>query len=168
MTSSENAPVMPLLKLMCILGFAGLMPFVIPVCLMLNDIWFGVDVAGVSSWVAYAPYLFVTYGGVILSFMSGTLWAGWQTIDNNNLAKFAILMSNLLALAAWCALLLVYITPVAEIFCVILLMIGFMSLLWVERMIGGVEKAYWRLRLSLTSIVMVLHLVMITLLFMEF
>jgi hypothetical protein len=168
MTSNENVSVMPLLKLMRILGYAGLIPFIIPVCLILNNTWLGLDIYAATSWIAYAPYLFISYGSVILSFMCGTLWAGWQTIGNNNLAKFAVLMSNLLALSAWSALLLVYITPVAEVFCVILILFGFMSLLWVERLIGGVEKAYWHLRLSLTGIVMALHLVMITLLFMEF
>jgi len=168
MISSEDEPAMPLLKLMHTLGYAGLMPFVIAVCLMLNNLWLGSVIGIGMQWVVYAPHIFISYSAVILSFMCGTLWAGWQTIGNKNLAKFAVLMSNLLALSAWCALLLVYITPVAEVFCVILLMFGFMSLLWAERLIGGVEKAYWHLRLSLTGMVMALHLVMITLLFMEF
>ena len=84
MTSNENVSVMPLLKLMRILGYAGLIPFIIPVCLMLNNTWFGLDIYAAASWIAYAPYLFISYGSVILSFMCGTLWAGWQTIGNNN------------------------------------------------------------------------------------
>lgn len=76
-------------------------------------------------------------------------------------------MSNLLGLSAWSTLLFIFITPVAVVWYVILLMFGFISLLWVERLIGSVSISYWHMRLSLTGIVMMQHLVMIMLLFME-
>ncbi len=66
----------------------------------------------------YAPYIFIAYSAVILSFMSGTLWASWQTTGNQSLAKPAVLMSNLLALSAWFALLFIYIAPIMTIFAV--------------------------------------------------
>ena len=170
MISSEDAPAMPLLKLMHILGYAGLIPFGIPVCLMLNDLWFGSTIrSGIPwVWVVHAPDIFISYSAVILSFMCGTLWAGWQTIGNNRLAKGAVLVSNLLALSAWGALLLMFIAPVPKVFCVILLMFGFISLLTAERMLGTAVMVYWRMRLSLTAIVLILHLIMITLVIMEF
>ena len=168
MISSEYAPAMPLLKLMHILGYAGLIPFGIPVCLMLNDLWFGSAIRSGIPWVAHAPDLFISYSAVILSFMCGTLWAGWQTIGNNRLAKGAVLVSNLLALSAWGALSLMFIASVPKVFCVILLMFGFMSLLTAERMLGTAVMVYWRMRLSLTAIVLILHLIMITLVIMEF
>ena len=168
MNSSEDAPAMPLLKLMHILGYAGLIPFCIPVCLMLNNLWFGSAIRRGIPWVVHAPDMFISYSAVILSFMCGTLWAGWQTIGNNRLAKGAVLVSNLLALSAWGALLLMFIASVPKVFCVILLMLGFISLLTAERMLGIAVMIYWRMRLSLTAIVLILHLLMITLVIMEF
>ena len=168
MISSEDAPAMPLLKLMHILGYAGLIPFGIPVCLMLNDLWFGSAIRRGIPWVVHAPDMFISYSAVILSFMCGTLWAGWQTVGNNRLAKGAVLVSNLLALSAWGALLLMFIASVPKVFCVILLMLCFISLLTAERMLGTSVMIYWRMRLSLTAIVLILHLLMITLVIMEF
>ena len=168
MISSEDAPAMPLLKLMHIVGYAGLIPFGIPVCLMLGDLWFGSTIRSGIPWVVHAPDLFISYSAIILSFMCGTLWAGSQTIGNNRLAKGAVLVSNLLALSAWGALLLMLIASVPKVFCVILLMFGFISLLTAERMLGTAVMVYWRMRLSLTAIVLILHLIMITLVTMEF
>ena len=168
MISSEDASAMPLLKLMHILGYAGLIPFGIPVCLMLDDLWFGSTIRSGIPWVVHAPDLFISYSAIILSFMCGTLWAGWQTIGNNRLAKGAVLLSNLLALSGWGALLLTFIASVPKVFCVILLMFGFISLLTAERMLGTAVMVYWRMRLSLTAIVLILHLIMITLVTMEF
>ena len=168
MIISEDTPAMPLLKLMHILGYAGLIPFGIPVCLMLDDLWFGSTIRSGIPWVVHAPDLFISYSAIILSFMCGTLWAGWQTIGNNRLAKGAVLLSNLLALSGWGALLLMLIASVPKVFCVILLMFGFISLLTAERMLGTAVMVYWRMRLSLTAIVLILHLIMITLVTMEF
>ena len=144
MISSEDAPAMPLLKLMYILGYGGLIPFGIPVCLMLDDLWFGSTIRSGIPWVVHAPDLFISYSAIILSFMCGTLWAGWQTIGNNRLAKGAVLLSNLLALSGWGALLLMLIASVPKVFCVILLMFSFISLL---KAVGGgchatVERRY--------------------------
>ena len=168
MISSEDAPAMRLLKLMHILGYAGLIPFGIPVCLMLNDLWFGSAIRSGIPWVVHAPDIFISYSAIILSFMCGTLWAGWQTIGDNRLAKGAVLVSNLLALSAWSALLLMFILAVPKVLSVILLMLGFISLLIVERMLGSAVIVYWRMRLSLTAIVVILHLIMITLVIKEF
>jgi hypothetical protein len=41
-------------------------------------------------------------------------------------------------------------------------------LLWAERLVNPVDKQYWRMRLSLTSLVTGLHLVVVTLMLMEF
>jgi len=167
MPRSDSTSVIPLPTLIRILGYAGLIPFVIPVWLLLDQLWFGLELQGAVPFGIYAPYIFISYSAVILSFMSGTLWASWQMVDNKNLAKFAVLISNLFALNAWCALLLIYIAPIMAAYSVTFLMFGFISLLWVEHLIGGLEKVYWRMRLSLTGIVIILHLVMITLIFME-
>ena len=168
MISSKNDPTMGLLKIMHVLGYAGLIPFMFPLCLMLTNLWFEPAKGIGILWAVYAPNIFVSYSAVILSFMCGTLWAGWQTIDNNRLARYAVLVSNLLALSAWSALVLMFILAVPKVLCVILLMLGFISLLTTERMLGSAVKIYWRMRLSLTAIVVILHLIMITLVIKEF
>ena len=153
---------------MRVLGYAGLIPFIFPLGLMVCELWFGIVFYHKMVPPHFASYMFITYSAVILSFMCGTLWAGWQTIGNNRLAKGAVLVSNLLALSAWGALLLMFIASVPKVFCVILLMFGFISLLTAERMLGTAVMVYWRMRLTLTAIVLILHLIMITLVIMEF
>ena len=165
MTNNENSSVMTLMR---ILGYVELIPFVVPVLLMLDGFWFGPGLQSAALFGLYGPYIFIAYSAVILSFMSGTLWASWQTVENGSLAKLIVLMSNLLALSAWCALLLIYVAPIMTIFAVTLLMLGFISLLWAERLANPVDEQYWRMRLSLTSLVTGLHLVVVALMLMEF
>ena len=165
MTNNENSSVMTLMR---IKGYVGLIPFVVPVLLMLDGFWFGPGLQSAALFGLYGPYIFIAYSAVILSFMSGTLWASWQTVENGSLAKLIVLMSNLLALSAWCALLLIYVAPIMTIFAVTLLMLGFISLLWAERLANPVDEQYWRMRLSLTSLVTGLHLVVVALMLMEF
>jgi hypothetical protein len=120
---------MPLLKLIHILGYVALVPFIIPVGLILDELWLGFGSRSAMLSTHVAAYIFISDSAVILSFMSGTLWASWQIVDNQNLAKFAVLISNLFALNAWCALLLIYIAPIMAAYSVTFLMFGFISLL---------------------------------------
>ncbi|KRO97124.1 MAG: hypothetical protein ABS24_05650 [SAR92 bacterium BACL26 MAG-121220-bin70] len=158
---------MTVLTLIRILGYAGIIPFAIPVWLMIDGFWFGPGLQSAALFGLYAPYIFIAYSAVILSFMSGTLWANVQMTGNLSLVKPAVLMSNFLALSAWFALLLIYIAPIMTIFAVTLLMLGFISLLWAERIVDSGTKVYWRMRLSLTTIVTALHLVVAILMLME-
>lgn len=158
---------MTVLTLIRILGYAGIIPFAIPVWLMIDGFWFGPGLQSAALFGLYAPYIFIAYSAVILSFMSGTLWANVQMTGNLSLGKPAVLMSNFLALSAWFALLLIYIAPIMTIFAVTLLMLGFISLLWAERIVDSGTKVYWRMRLSLTTIVTALHLVVAILMLME-
>ncbi|MDA0795575.1 MAG: DUF3429 domain-containing protein [Proteobacteria bacterium] len=158
---------MTVLTLIRILGYAGIIPFAIPVWLMIDGFWFGPGLQSAALFGLYAPYIFIAYSAVILSFMSGTLWANVQMTGNLSLVKPAVLMSNFLALSAWFALLLIYIAPIMTIFAVTLLMLGFISLLWAERIVDSGTEVYWRMRLSLTTIVTALHLVVAILMLME-
>ena len=99
---------MTVLTLIRILGYAGIIPFAIPVWLMIDGFWFGPGLQSAALFGLYAPYIFIAYSAVILSFMSGTLWANVQMTGNLSLVKPAVLMSNFLALSAWFALLLIY------------------------------------------------------------
>lgn len=168
MPSIKNTLGIRLPTLIRILGYTGLIPFIIPVWLMFDQIWFGLGLRNAVLFGISAPQIFIAYSAVILSFMSGTLWASWRVVKSQSLAKFAVLMSNLFALSSWCALLLMHSVPIMAVFSVTLLMLGFISLLWVEHLISELKKSYWRMRLLLTGIVTVLHLVMGTLIFMEF
>ncbi|MCS5593223.1 MAG: DUF3429 domain-containing protein [Porticoccaceae bacterium] len=167
MTTDENSSTMTVLTLMHILGYAGLIPFMVPVWLMINGFWFGSGLQSAALFGLYAPFVLIAYSAVILSFMTGTLWASWQVADSQSIDKPIVLMSNLLALSAWCALLLIYVAPIMTIFAVTLLMLGFVSLLWAERRVNPLAKQYWRMRLSLTSLVTLLHLVVVILMLME-
>ena len=158
MTINLNNPLPSLLNFMRVLGYAGLIPFIFPIGLILCELWFGIAFDHEMLPPQFASYIFITYSAVILSFMSGTLWAHGQKINEQYLAKYAVLLSNIFSLSAWCAVLMSYVVTELALYSVALLMAGFVSLLWVEHLIGGIGKAYWRLRLSLTIIVVVLHL----------
>ena len=160
MTISLNNPPPSSLNFMRVLGCAGLIPFILPIGLIVGELWFGIAFYHEMLPPHFASFMFITYGAVILSFMSGTLWAHGQKINEQYLAKCAVLLSNMFSLSAWCAVLMSYVVTELALYSVALLMAGFVSLLWVEHLVGGIGKAYWRLRLSLTIIVVVLHLSM--------
>tara|TARA_B100000780_G_scaffold276693_1_gene245765 strand:+ start:509 stop:1015 length:507 start_codon:yes stop_codon:yes gene_type:complete len=154
-------------KLMHILGYAGVIPFAIPAVLTWFELWFGIDVFRGFVVTFSAPYIFTSYSAIILSFMSGTLWVNWCLVESQKKATLAVLVSIFLALSAFSPLLLMYAEAVPGLFCVIVLTLGFISLLWVEWFVGAKVNAYWRMRVYLTALVVMLHLVIITLLFME-
>jgi hypothetical protein len=163
---------MPMLKLIHILGYAGLLPFIMSAGLLLVERWFGFSLLLVYPWgplpAFLVAYFFTTYSAIILSFMSGTLWANGQGLKSHNAALGAILMSNILALLAWFALLLGIVLPQMLVICLLVLMFGYVSLLWVERshneVKSEIESAYWLMRLRLSFVVLALHLLMIILL----
>jgi hypothetical protein len=167
MTSNNPSSQQLVFKLMQILGYAGVIPFAIPVALTGLDFWYSIDVFKGSVVTFSAVYIFTSYSAIILSFMSGTLWANWCLVESQKKATLAVLVSNFLALSAFFSLLLMYAEAVPGLFCVIVLTLGFISLLWVEWFVGAKFNAYRRMRLRLTALVVMLHLVMITLLFMK-
>ena len=160
MTINLNSPPPSLLNFMRVLGYAGLIPFILPIGLIVGELWFGIAFYHEMLPPHFTSYMFITYSAVILSFMSGTLWAHGQKINEQYVAKGSVLLSNMFSLSAWCAVLMSYVEKELAIYSVALLIAGFVSLLWVEHLVGGIGKAYWRLRLSLTIIVVVLHLSM--------
>lgn len=96
---------------MRVLGYAGLIPFIFPLGLIVCELWFGIVFYHEMVPPHFASYMFITYSAVILSFMSGTLWAHGQQINEQYLAKCAVLLSNMLSLSAWCAVLMSYVAP---------------------------------------------------------
>ncbi|MDB4001036.1 DUF3429 domain-containing protein, partial [bacterium] len=82
-----------------------------------------------------------------------------------------IIFSNLVALSAWASLLLIYVAPILTVFAVTLLMAGFASLLWAERMMnrlaGKIDRSYWSMRLRITILVVFWHMAVIFMMIQE-
>ena len=81
----------------------------------------------------YAPYVFVTYSAIILSFLCGALWGKAVSGDCRQSANAVLIFSNLIALSAWSCTLLIYLAPIMSIFALALLLAGFLAVLFCER-----------------------------------
>lgn len=123
------------------LGYAGLIPFVL----------LGV---GTFAGVGEAGDLFKLYSLLILAFMAGGCWG----VEQANPDKIE---SNLLALSIGAFLwgVLAYFLPLNV--AVVMLLVGFVLLLWIEAnplFKSAYEPRYKRLRLVLTSVVALMHI----------
>ena len=144
------------------------MPFLGCLAIMLHSVIFrqGLDSASILGF--YGPYVFIAYSGVILSFLTGTLWSQARLSQHISLAKSAIVFSNLLALMAWFCLLIIYVSPIFTIMAVCLLTSGFLALLYFEYCLAVEEDANYRsMRVRLTAVVCMTHVAVITLMLME-
>lgn len=122
------------------LGWAGVIPFaVLPFAFLVG--------------LEMAMQAFVSYSAVIFSFLCGALWG--QCVGKEEVSR-RLLMSNLLALLAWLCLLLN--APAVSLW---LLMLGYFTLLMLET---GLEQdaCYRRLRVQLSTCVIVFHLLMLS------
>lgn len=121
------------------LGYAGLIPFVV----------FSIGCWIPLPYVTNAPYILITYGAVILSFMGAVHWGVAMANKDQQQGKFFI-TSVLPALIAWPALLL------AQSLALAILLAGFIGLYTYDR---SVEKAqalpgwYIPMRTRLTAVV---------------
>jgi hypothetical protein len=157
---SSNAQTVVKYNLTSLLGDLGSLPFILLAGLMVNVYFNGPGLQSASLLGLYPPYVFIAYSAVILSFLSGALWERSRLAESNRLVKVTIIFSNLVALSAWACLLLIYVAPIMTVFVVCLLLAGFLSLLWVERLTGAVEvigSSYWSMRLRITILVVLLH-----------
>ena len=142
-----------------LLGYLGLIPFFIPLIEMTQSVAEGVGVNGASIFGFYAPYVFIAYSAIILSFLAGILWAKSRDFSHKPVAQPMIIFSNILALSAWASLLLINISSLLMVFAVALLLGGFGSLLIAERSLDydAKDSQYWRMRLVLTMLVICAH-----------
>ncbi len=132
-----------------LLGLAGLIPF----------LWSAAthQSPALSAWAAewlspmfLGAYVGLTYGTVILSFMSGVLW-GFATKAQGREAAFAYVLSVIPAL--WVFLAVTDASDISTIF----LAAGFIGLLLLDAMFSawGLAPAWWlRLRVMLTVVVL--------------
>ena len=101
------------------------LPFTLLGLLMVQGYVAGPGLQSTSVLGLYAPYVFIAYSAVILSFLCGALWAEARVSEPGLLANATVVLSNLLALSAWASLLLNYVAPIMTIFAVTYCLQGF-------------------------------------------
>ncbi len=137
----------PISKWAPILTLAGAIPFALPALLYL----FGIS--QLPRLGALQPIV-SSYGLVILSFMAGVHWG--QVIHKPRW-HLLLIISNVITLSGWFAFL---IGNATLLWCVLIL--GFVALLFVDRRLLAADMitpAYWRLRMAVTTIVVIALLV---------
>ncbi len=154
-------------NIMLWLGGLGLIPFVIPVAAMIRAVSSDAGMQSAAVFGFYAPYVFVAYSAIILSFLSGVLWHSGRTLKTESMAKFGVIASNLIALTAWASLLMVYLSSLMTLLAITLLLCGYGILLLLERTLDAdlngsldpsvTDARYWRMRLLLTAAVILFH-----------
>ena len=164
MKSSKSRETGNLSDTMMILGYGGTLPFIFLSLLMAEAVIFGAGLQSAAIFGLYAPNLFVSYSAIILSFLSGTLWDRDGSAPEDLKGNMILLVSNLLALTAWIALILALFSSLMTLLAVSLLIAGYTTMLLFERPLRLVYSRYWKLRLHLSAIVVAAHcLVMILL-----
>ncbi|UPR46647.1 DUF3429 domain-containing protein [Vibrio cyclitrophicus] len=138
------------------LGYMGLIPFLFGLLLSLTD-------SQVFSLNGEA--LFITYSVVILSFLSGILWGnGIENFESQSGNK-ALILSNVIVLAAWLAVLL---GEQQEFLTTLILIIGYIAVWRAERFMREENQSegpdgYFDMRTRLTSSVVLMRgIVMLT------
>ncbi|PTO84065.1 DUF3429 domain-containing protein [Vibrio splendidus] len=138
------------------LGYIGLIPFLFGLLLSLTDSQF-FSLSGET--------LFITYSVVILSFLSGILWGnGIENFESQSSNK-ALILSNVIVLAAWLAVLL---GEQQEFLTSLILIIGYIAVWRAERSMREENQSegpdgYFDMRTRLTSSVVLMHgIVMLT------
>ncbi|CAK2730931.1 DUF3429 domain-containing protein [Vibrio crassostreae] len=138
------------------LGYMGLIPFLFGLLLSLTD----------SQLLSLSgETLFITYSVVILSFLSGILWGnGIENFENQSSNK-ALVLSNVIVLASWLAVLL---GEQQEFLTTLILIIGYIAVWRAERTMREENQSqgpdgYFDMRTRLTSSVVLMHgIVMLT------
>ena len=168
--SIASTPQLAQTQLIIWLGYLGLIPFFTPLWQIITAVNDGAGIHGASLFGLYAPYVFITYSAIILSFLGGALWAKGRFNQQQKISKVAIIFSNVMALSAWASLILINFSSMLTMFAVTLLMGGYGSLLLAERSldIDSQDKTYWRMRLVLTMIVIAAHSLVLAFLIREF
>jgi len=138
------------------LGYMGLIPFLFGLLLSLTDSQF-FSLSGET--------FFITYSVVILSFLSGILWGiGIENFESQSSNK-ALILSNVIVLAAWLAVLL---GEQQEFLTTLILIIGYIAVWRAERFMREENQSegpdgYFDMRTRLTSSVVLMHgIVMLT------
>lgn len=114
------------------------------------------QIAGMAHY--HTAYLSLTYGAIIISFLSGIHWALYITHAKAKRINL-LLSSNILALLAWLSLLLL--VPVTQY---LIQITCFISLLLIDRQLaadGAIEAWFYQLRLQISSLVIICLLLLV-------
>ncbi|MGM0524660.1 MAG: DUF3429 domain-containing protein [Pseudomonadota bacterium] len=140
-------------KIMQLLGFAGLIPFLVFSLAQLMGVKLPLPVAPMT--------LLLTYGAIILSFLAGILWGRAIHRADSEATNSLLVLSNAFALLAWFSLLL------DSVFWALLIqMAGFALVLTFERVLARgslmtTQSGYYPMRLILTAGVIVCQLLVL-------
>ncbi|MGF1882893.1 DUF3429 domain-containing protein [Vibrio splendidus] len=132
------------------LGYMGLISFLFGLLLSLTDSQF-FSLSGET--------FFITYSVVILSFLSGILWGnGIENFESQSSNK-ALILSNVIVLAAWLAVLL---GEQQEFLTTLILILGYIAVWRAERSMREENQSegpdgYFDMRTRLTSSVVLMH-----------
>ncbi|MFT6916808.1 MAG: hypothetical protein ACJAWL_003151 [Motiliproteus sp.] len=165
----------PRYHLSSLLGYLGVLPFVLLTGLIVNGHFSGQGVQSASLFGLQVFSMFTAYSAVILSFLSGALWERSRLAESKGLTASVttslILFSNVIALTSWVCLLLISVAPIMTLVALCLLMAGFLSLLWVEHSSGKTRLtsngSYGAMRLRITITVVLLHALIAALMLTE-
>ena len=138
------------------LGYAGLLPFFAAAWATHANISFG-------EWSA--SFVFLSYSAIILSFLSGALWGKAKELEESDVSRVLLILSNVFALSAWLAILLgkAYLSAGLAIS-----LIGFILVYLIEQQMQGLllkdmGSAYLNFRRVLTTAVCLAHLLILAL-----
>lgn len=132
------------------LGYMGLIPFVAGLFVSLT----GSTLFGLSG-----EALFITYSVVILSFLSGILWGSGIENYENPWSNKALVLSNVIVLAAWLSVL---VGENNELVSLPILLMGYIVVWRAEKLMRTENQSagpdgYFDIRTRLTSSVVLMH-----------
>jgi hypothetical protein len=125
-----------------LLGYAGLLPFVVFLSLSTQT----------TLWLPDTKYAFIAYSAIILSFIAGSLWRVGESKSQRNHQ----IISNIFSLLAFSALL------IDSIIALTLLALGYLFIFVYEARLVKLntpDDEYITMRTRLTASVIVMHLI---------
>lgn len=137
------------------LGYLGVIPFVVAALFALFDL----------SLLGFDPrQVFIAYSAVILSFLGGIMWGRVLGLPDHRAVRCLLLLSNAIALTGFAALLLA--AGAAYLYALPLLMCGYVITLVVERLayqrlLADVQRSYFPMRVVLTTVVVIMHIMVL-------
>lgn len=130
---------MKLPRVVMVLGYAGLLPF------LAVPLWLTFHAESAPGWL---DRVWISYVAMIAAFMAGTFWGFALPACEGPQGLIGLVASSVLMIAAWAALLLPMQGALLGLVAVFLLQL--LVDLWFERTLGSVE-GYFRLRAVLTA-----------------
>lgn len=129
---------MRLPPLVYMLGYAGLIPFLI------GPVWLSLSPQTAPPWL---DRMWLLYAGLIASFMAGTFWGMALLVAEGPNGKIGMAMSGVLMLLAWGAMALGFRQSLFALAAVFVLLVA--AEVWRERTIDPLS-GYFTLRATLT------------------